>query len=94
MILSYANGPEGFFDHHDPRDLSKRIDVTTLNQTIYDFAYPATIPVVSETHGGDDVGIFASGPWAHLFTKTIEQNSIPHFIAFAACLGDGLKSCD
>lgn len=94
MTLSYANGPEGYDDHHDSKDLSKRIDVTTLDQTKYDFAYPATIPVDSETHGGDDVGIFASGPWAHLFTKTIEQNAIPHFIAFAACYGDGLKSCD
>lgn len=94
MTLSYANGPEGFVVHHDQANLSKRVDVTTLDQTKFNFAYPATIKVGSETHGGDDVAIFASGPWAHLFTKTVEQSVIPHFIAFAACFGDGLKSCD
>lgn len=93
MILSYASGPKGFDDHHDSDDVSKRIDVMTLDQTKWDFAYPGTVPIDSETHGGDDVGIFASGPWAHLFASTIEQNSIPHFMAYAACIGDGLKSC-
>lgn len=38
----------------------------------------------SETHGGDDVMVFARGPWAHLFTGNYEQNAIPVAMAKAA----------
>lgn len=51
-------------------------------------------PLTFETHGGDDVGIFAHGPWAHLFTGVIEQNVIPHMVAFASCVGKGRTLCD
>lgn len=37
-----------------------------------------------ETHGGDDVMVFARGPWAHLFTGNFEQNEIPIAMAMAA----------
>ena len=37
----------------------------------------------SETHAGDDVGIYAQGPWAHLFHGVIEQNLIYHVMANA-----------
>lgn len=33
-----------------------------------DFQYPATVPLDMESHGGEDVAVFAIGPWAHLFT--------------------------
>lgn len=46
-----------------------------------------------ETHGGDDVGVFARGPWSHLFSGVYEQNTIPHLIGFAACIGEGLTAC-
>ncbi|KAJ8923111.1 hypothetical protein NQ315_001664 [Exocentrus adspersus] len=57
------------------------------------FKWPSTSPLKSETHGADDVGIFARGPWAHLFTGVMEENVIPHLIAFAACVSDEV-SCD
>lgn len=50
--------------------------------------FATTLPLESETHGGDDVGIFAIGPHAHLFTGVVEQNLIPHIMAYSACLGD------
>jgi alkaline phosphatase len=52
------------------------------------------VPRVDETHGGEDVGIWAIGPWSHLFQGTLEQNVIPHIMAYASCVGDGLKACD
>lgn len=55
--------------------------------------FPATAPLESATHGGEDVAVFASGPWSHLFTGVYEQNTIPHMMAYAACVGDGLKAC-
>lgn len=56
--------------------------------------FPSTLLLSSETHGGDDVGIFASGPWAHLLSGVVEQNVIPHVMAYAACVGDGETSCN
>ena len=58
------------------------------------FKQPATVPLASETHGGDDVGIFAIGPQAHMFQGVYEQNYIAHVMAYAACIGPGLKFCD
>lgn len=52
------------------------------------------VPLTFETHGGDDVAIFAHGPWAHLFTGVVEQNVIPHIMAYASCVGKGLSVCE
>lgn len=45
-------------------------------------------------HSGEDVGIFACGPFDHLFSGVIEQHTIPHLMAYAACIGDGPTMCD
>jgi alkaline phosphatase len=42
----------------------------------------------SETHGGEDVPVYAQGPWSHLFIGTMEQHTIAHKMAYAACWGD------
>ncbi|KAL1404010.1 hypothetical protein pipiens_005484 [Culex pipiens pipiens] len=91
MTISYANGP-GFATHVDAVNKA-RVDPRKLDTSPNDFRFPATLPVGSETHGGEDVAVYASGPWAHLFTGTYEQNTIPHMMAYAACVGDGLKAC-
>jgi hypothetical protein len=41
-----------------------------------------------ETHGGDDVAVYASGPHSHLFVGNYEQNNIPYLISFAAKIGE------
>lgn len=40
------------------------------------------------------MGVFALGPWAHLFSGVIEENVIPHAMAYAACIGNGLTLCN
>lgn len=45
------------------------------------------VPKKDETHGGDDVAVYASGPWSHLFSGNYEQNFIPFAEAFAAQIG-------
>lgn len=45
-----------------------------------------------ETHGGDDVMVFARGPWAHLFIGNYEQNEIPVALAMAAGISTNLPS--
>lgn len=59
----------------------------------FEFLSPATVPLESGTHGGDDVVIYAVGPHSHLFTGTIEQNVIPHYMAYASCIGPGQTAC-
>jgi hypothetical protein len=43
--------------------------------------------LTSESHGGEDVPVFAQGPWSHLFIGTMEQHTIAHKMAYAACVG-------
>ena len=52
------------------------------------YEYQATVPLDSETHGAEDVAIYARGPMSHLFHGTHEQSYIAHVMAFAACVGD------
>ncbi|XP_077299837.1 membrane-bound alkaline phosphatase-like [Arctopsyche grandis] len=88
LTLSYANGPG-----YRPEVNGKRVDVTKENMNALKFRYPAMVPLSSETHGGDDVGVFALGPWDHIFTGVYEQSTIPHLISFAACLDDEFSAC-
>ncbi|EDV96436.1 membrane-bound alkaline phosphatase [Drosophila grimshawi] len=93
LPLSYANGKS--FDIYYDKEAHERVDPNSLlTGNDFEQLFPATAPLESETHGGEDVAVFASGPWAHLFTGVYEQNSIPHTMAFAACVGDGKTACD
>ncbi len=49
-----------------------------------DYIQQALIPSRSETHSGEDVAIYAKGPWAHLINGTVEQNYIFHVMYHAA----------
>lgn len=91
MTLSYANG-KGYENHANAK--GGRKDLGKEKAFSKDFTYPSTLPLDYETHGGDDVAVYVNGPWSHLFTGTYEQNVIPHMLAYAACIGDGLKACD
>lgn len=62
--LSYANGI-GY--HHTYDEMGNRLDLSKYNYSNPYHSYPAMIPLLSETHGGEDVGIYASGPGSHLF---------------------------
>ncbi|KAJ8867791.1 hypothetical protein PR048_031596 [Dryococelus australis] len=68
----------------------------TENESIRDgeYRFPATVPLKKETHGGDDVAVFARGPWAHLFAGVYEQNVVAHLMAFASCVGSGFTACN
>lgn len=52
------------------------------------------MPLRQETHGGEDVAVFARGPMAHLLHGVHEQNYIPHAMAYAACIGDNRGHCN
>ena len=75
--LGYMNGPGAKLDE-------PRADLTNVDTQDPDFLQQALVPLgESETHAGDDVAIFAQGPWAHLFQGIVEQNLIYHVMAKA-----------
>uniref|UniRef100_A0A182WZ34 alkaline phosphatase n=1 Tax=Anopheles quadriannulatus TaxID=34691 RepID=A0A182WZ34_ANOQN len=87
--LAYANGPGGPV----PGPKGQRPNITESMIKDRDFQFPKVVPMKYETHGGDDVALFAYGPWSHLFGGMYEQNVIPHLIGYAACIGNGEHAC-
>jgi alkaline phosphatase len=75
--LGYANGP-GADPEGKPRENLSNIDTTAP-----DFKQQALVPARAETHGGEDVPIYASGPWAHLFQGVVDQQYIFHVMNYA-----------
>lgn len=53
----------------------------------------AAVPLGSETHAGEDVAVFARGPWAHLMHGVQEQTFVAHVMAFAACVEPYTTDC-
>ncbi|KAL7732501.1 hypothetical protein ACLKA6_019144 [Drosophila palustris] len=82
-ILSYANGP-GYANTYDAEG---RLDLTGVDTTQPEFQFQATVPLNRETHGAEDVGVFASGPHEHFFAGNYEQSVIPALMAYAADIG-------
>ncbi|KAM4694326.1 intestinal-type alkaline phosphatase 1-like [Discoglossus pictus] len=64
----------------------ERENITKQNIEDNDYRQQAAVPLVSETHGGEDVAIMAKGPQAHLFHGVHEQSYIAHVMAYAGCL--------
>lgn len=89
--LSYANGPAYYY--HNIATGDGNVTRRQLNDTLdpalgtFDFAPTSAGPREFESHGGDDVAIFAQGPMAHMFHTTHENIYIGHVMAFAACIG-------
>jgi alkaline phosphatase len=92
--LGYRNGL-GFRNRGDETDAdgsyalpvrAGRADLTGVDTTAPGFHQEALVPLASETHGGEDVAVYARGPGAHRVAGTIEQNVIFHIMAAAAGL--------
>ncbi|HQZ97627.1 MAG TPA: alkaline phosphatase [Pyrinomonadaceae bacterium] len=77
--LGYANGPGA-------RGADRPI---LTNETVLkpDYKQEANIPMSAETHGGEDVAIFAIGVNAHLIRGSMEENWIFYVMADAMRLG-------
>ncbi len=98
-ILSYANGPGAVFPpikegETTAQPAGEREDLSGVDTKALDYKQQSSVPLASETHGGEDVGIFAWGPMAHLFSGTVQQQYIYHVMACATGLGgDATKPC-
>jgi alkaline phosphatase len=95
--LSYANGPGVYKDGKrkefnptierivDVEDSHRghRPNLSGVDTTKPSYMQEAIVPLSSETHGGEDVPIYASGPQAYLFRGALEQHVIYHVMAEA-----------
>lgn len=71
--LSYRDGPGA---------ISSRV---AKNDDVYasDYQQIALVPMDYETHGGEDVALYAVGPMAQLFSGTLEQHWVFHALKYA-----------
>ncbi|MEM9233434.1 MAG: alkaline phosphatase, partial [Pseudomonadota bacterium] len=74
--LAYGNGPGSPFARPDGDGPVERPFVNDEEAQSRDYRQQAAIPSFSETHGGQDVAIYARGPQAHLLTGVVEQSFI------------------
>ena len=94
--VGYTNG-RGFMDLGDETDADAgyseaihtlgRVDLSAINTQASGFHQEAVIPKSSETHAGEDVGLYAKGPGSLYVNGVMEQNVIFHVINEAASLG-------
>lgn len=63
-----------------------RKDLLFIDTESTGFHQEALVPLSSETHSGEDVGVYAMGPGASLLSGTNEQSVIFHVMEYAADL--------
>ncbi|OCT71036.1 alkaline phosphatase, tissue-nonspecific isozyme [Xenopus laevis] len=85
--ILYGNGP-GYKLVNGQRENVSSVDFSQSN-----YLAQSAVPLRMETHGGEDVAVFAKGPMAHLLHGVHEQNYIPHVMAYASCIGHNQDHC-
>lgn len=81
--LMYANGPGSFVT----ANATVRPNLTETLTNDRNYRQQSAVPLSSESHGGEDVAIYAQGPMSHLFHGVHEQHYIAHVMAYASCIG-------
>ncbi|UNK49296.1 alkaline phosphatase [Lysobacter sp. S4-A87] len=77
-----AEGPKKFQHTVSGVQIPKRgrPDLRNVDTQDPDYLQEALVPMSSESHGGDDVGIWARGPGSEAVRGSVEQNTIFHFM--------------
>lgn len=81
LKLAYANGPEAFEESPRADPFAKGDPLTDK-----DYVQQSKSFFTSASHSGDDVALYARGPFAHLFRGTLDNTYPFHAAAFALCL--------
>uniref|UniRef100_A0A1I8H3N5 alkaline phosphatase n=1 Tax=Macrostomum lignano TaxID=282301 RepID=A0A1I8H3N5_9PLAT len=79
-VLNYADGPSAAIG-------TPRKNLTDANTTAVNFQFPALYNYDYESHGAEDVPVYAAGPSAYLLHSTHEQSYIGHVVMYALCVG-------
>ena len=92
--VAYGNGL-GFRNFGENTDFDRsytvdanndRQDLSSVNTQSSGFHQEALVPLGAESHGAEDVGVYAQGPGASLVAGTSEQNVLFHVMDYAADL--------
>ncbi|CAH0726766.1 unnamed protein product, partial [Brenthis ino] len=89
--LAYGTGGPGSFqysiqsDNNGSRIVRQDPDTIETDSLLYEQV--AAVTLDENIHGGNDVIIYAKGPFAHLFHNVHEQNYVFHAISYAAKIG-------
>ena len=86
--ILYGNGPEYQLSG------GSRPDVDETKSRDLAYRQQAAVPLSGETHGCEDMAVFARGPRAHLVHGVQEQSFVAHVLAFAVCLEPYATDCD
>lgn len=84
--LGYANGPGAVFPAAPPNGEPQAVtrpDLSDADTQAFAFRQQALVPMTGESHGGEDVAIYAWGPGDAAVAGTIEQNAVFHVMARA-----------
>lgn len=93
--LTYANGP-GYDEHRKNNSVSGStssdntwISVEELGHKRQNptYRHMASFKLKDETHGGEDVVVFSSGPGSELIRGVFEQNYLAYVMSYAGCMG-------
>lgn len=79
-VVTYGNGAGSVFIEQEDGTYTAgpRPELTQEEVQDPDYLQQALIPASSESHSGVDVGLWATGPWSHLFGGTMDQQIIFH----------------
>lgn len=84
--LGYANGQSACSRSEAGKLDCTRADLSDVDTTQKDYLQQALVPMGSETHGGEDVAIFARGPGSELVRGVMDQQEIFHVMGFSSGL--------
>ena len=70
------NGPNGLVD--EPRQNPGILDIYS-----WKYRQQTLVPMSYSTHGGDDVGVFATGPLSPIFHNIVDNTMIAQTMKFA-----------
>lgn len=94
--LTYANGP-GYTFHRLYNSDSQEIWINLKNASLQRngtfYRHFPPLYLSAETHGGEDVPVYASGPSSSLFSGVYDHNYIAHAISHATCIGPYATTC-
>lgn len=74
---------DGYFVAAGNNSGAIRPDLTNVDTTALNFLQESAVPISAETHAGEEVAIYAKGPYAHYVRGVMEQNWIFHVMGKA-----------
>ncbi|CAH1406600.1 unnamed protein product [Nezara viridula] len=86
--LGYANSGIANYHYTAVNGTVVREDPSKVDTMSWDYGQQAAVLQDENTHGGNDVFVYASGPYAHLFHRIHEQSYVATVMRYASRIGE------